>query len=344
MNKYINAFFGFIFIAFLDSCSTDIQPINSDKATTDYHSQISDLLRSLPPPKKPIVVAIYKFRDQTGQYKSNDTITQYSTAVSQGGTSMLMRALLEAGNGKWFTVLEREGLTDLMNERKIINQTREAYLPEKNRVQNKAFNLPPMLYAPVLLEGGIIAYETNLLTGGAGARYFGIGGSTEFRRDTVTTMLRAVAVQNGEVLTHVDSRKTILSMQLDSGLYRFVSYQRLLELEAGITSNEPPQMAVLESIEACVYAMIMEGLIKNTWGLADSAKEQSLIAAYLNKSSDKISSDKINDATAADLIKNVGKNTPKPNDQPNAIIDDAEPSEPSTDSSGTNKPNEKNKK
>ena len=345
MNRYLKPVFGFIFGVFLVSCSTDIQPISSDKATTNYHSQISDLLKSLPPPKNPIVVAIYKFRDQTGQYKSHDTITQYSTAVTQGGTSMLLRALLEAGNGKWFTVLEREGLTDLMNERKIINQTREAYLPEKNRVQNKAFNLPPMLYAPVLLQGGIIAYETNLLTGGAGARYFGIGGSTEFRRDTVTTMLRAVAVQNGEVLTHVDSRKTILSMQLDSGLYRYVSYQRLLELEAGITSNEPPQMAVLESIEACVYAMIMEGLIKDNWSLADPAKEPSLIATYLNKNSDIMSPDKVNDATAADLIKNAETNKPKANDQPKVIIDDTEPSDPSSSEPlGTNQPNEKNKK
>ena len=271
-----------ILVINLSSCSSSIQPISSSKATTNYHSQISGLLRSLPTPKKPIIVAIYKFKDLTGQYKSNDTITQYSTAVTQGSTSMLIRALLEAGNGKWFKVLEREGLTDLLNERKIINQTRDAYLPtDPNKSADKKPNLPPMLYAPVLLEGGIVAYETNLLTGGVGARYFGIGGSTEFRRDTVTSMLRAVSVQNGEVLTHIDSRKTILSMQLDSGLYRYVSYQRLLELEAGITSNEPPQMAVLESIEACVYGMIVEGLIHNLWSLEDAKLTQGLIDDYL---------------------------------------------------------------
>ncbi len=280
MNIIFKLSLGAFFALSISSCSTDIQPISSDKASIDYRSQISDLLRSLPPPQKPIIVAIYKFRDQTGQYKSNDSITQYSTAVTQGGTSMLMRALMEAGNGKWFTVLEREGLTDLLNERKIINQTRDAYVTEKDKLERKISNLPPMLYAPVILEGGVIAYETNLVTGGIGARYFGVGGSTEFRRDTVTTMLRAVAVSNGEVLNHVDSRKTILSMQLDSGLYRFVSYQRLLELEAGITSNEPPQMAVLESIEACVYALIMEGLIKNTWSLADRNKLPLLLDKY----------------------------------------------------------------
>jgi curli production assembly/transport component CsgG len=257
------------------------QPVSSGKATTDYRSGISDLLRSLPPPEQPIVVAVYKFRDQTGQYKGSETMTQYSTAVTQGGTSMLIRALMEAGNGKWFTVLEREGLTDLMNERKIINQTREMY-SEKDKAESHP-SLPPLLYAPILLEGGIIAYETNLLTGGIGARYFGLGGSSEFRRDTVTSMLRAVSVKDGSVLNHVDARKTIFSVELDSGLFRFVSFKRLLELEAGITSNEPPQMAVMETIEACVYAMIIEGLINKLWDTKDQSLVKGLIEDYLKQ-------------------------------------------------------------
>ncbi len=290
MHKIIRFSIRFILVINLIACSSSVQPVSSDKATIDYRSQISNLLRDLPPPKKPIIVGVYKFRDQTGQYKSSDVLTQYSTAVSQGGTSMLIRALMEAGNGRWFTVLERENLTDLMSERKIISQTSDTN------------NLPPLLYAPVLLEGGIIAYETNLLTGGVGARYFGIGGSSEFRRDTVTTMLRAISVSNGEVLSNVDSRKTIFSMQMDSGLYRYVSYQRLLELEAGISSNEPPQMAVLESIEMCVYALIVEGLIKDYWRLADPDQKSRLISKYLNKT------DAVNDGVASLAIGDEQKN------------------------------------
>jgi curli production assembly/transport component CsgG len=262
------------------SCTSSIQPLRSSKANTDYSSEISDLLRALPPPEQPIVVAVYKFRDQTGQYKGGD-LTSYSTAVTQGATAMLIRALMEAGNGKWFTVLEREGLTDLMNERKIINQTREMY--DKSKGESHGPTLPPLLYAPILLEGGIIAYETNLLTGGFGARYFGLGGSTEFRRDTVTSMLRAVSVKDGSVLNHVDARKTIFSVELDSGLFRFVSFKHLLEIEAGVTSNEPPQMAVMESIEACVYGMIMEGLINKLWTVQDQTQIKRLIETYLEQ-------------------------------------------------------------
>jgi len=266
----------------LSSCSNIFQPIKSDKATTDYRSGISDLLRSLPPPPQPIIVAVYKFRDQTGQYKGGDTV-QYSTAVTQGATSMLNRALMEAGNGKWFTVLEREGLSDLMNERKIIMQTREMYANDKNKTESQAPNLPPLLYAPILLEGGIVAYESNLLTGGIGAHYFGLGGSTEFRRDTVTSMLRAVSVKNGGILNQVDARKTIFSIALDSGLFRYVTFKRLLEMETGISSNEPPQMAVMETIEACVYALIMEGLISNLWGFKDQSLVKPLIEGYLQQ-------------------------------------------------------------
>lgn len=271
----------------LSSCSSFFQPMSSGKAITDYRSGISDLLRLLPPPKEPIVIAVYKFRDQTGQYKGSETSIQYSTAVTQGATSMLIRALMEAGNGRWFTVLDREGLTDLMNERKIIAQTREMY-SNKNNAESQGPSLPPLLFAPILLEGGIVAYETNLLTGGVGAQYFGLGGSTEFRRDTVTTMLRAVSVKNGAVLNHVDSRKTIFSMQLDSGLFRYVSFKTLFQAEAGISSNEPPQMAVMETIEACVYAMIMEGLINQLWSIKDQNLVNPLIKNYLDQRDSKM--------------------------------------------------------
>lgn len=268
-----------VLLTFLTSCSSAIQPLSSDKATTGYKSEFSQLLRTLPPPVEPIVVAVYKFRDQTGQYKGSDNLMQYSTAVTQGSTSMLIRALTEAGNGKWFTIVEREGLNDLVNERKIIQQTRDMYTTGDKK-ENQLL-LPPLLYAPILLEGGIIAYENNLLTGGLGGYYFGLGGSTEFRRDTVTSMLRAVSVKNGAVLAQVDSRKTILSVELSSGLFRYVAFKKLLEVETGITTNEPPQMAVMESIEACVYAMIMEGIVNHLWATKDEEAIKPLLDQYI---------------------------------------------------------------
>ena len=266
----------------LVSCSTFFKPIPSSKAETGFHSQVIDNLMALPPPKDKMVIAVYKFRDQTGQYKqsASNAIT-YSTAVTQGATSMLMEALEEAGQGKWFTVVERESLPNLLNERKIIRQTRMQYMTKEELDRIPA--LPAMLYAPVIFDGGVVAYENNLLTGGLGAKYLGIGGDTQFQRDTVTVALRAIAVKDGRILKSVQTSKTIFSVKLDSSLYRFVGWQNLLELEAGFSSNEPPQMAVLEAIEQAVYSMIMEGAIDGIWSFQSPALGQQLIKKYLEE-------------------------------------------------------------
>lgn len=259
-----------------------INPIESSPATVGYKTQVSDELGDLPPPKEKIIVTVYKFRDQTGQYKPGGTVMTYSTAVTQGGTSLLMKALQDAGRGTWFTVVEREMLPDLINERKLIYQTREQY---------KATNLqpiPPLLYAPLILEGGIIAYESNLLTGGAGARYLGIGGDTEFQRDAVTVYLRAVAVQNGEVLKNITTRKTIFSLKLDLSTFKYLAFKSLLEAELGVTSNEPPQMAVLEAIEKSVYGLIVEGAMSGLWSFKEPDKGREIIENYRQNSDMKI--------------------------------------------------------
>jgi curli production assembly/transport component CsgG len=265
----------------MTGCTTMVGPVKSDPAQLGYKSAVHDDLISLPEPNVKIVVGVYKFRDQTGQYKSGTPITTYSTAVTQGATSMLIKALEDAGRGKWFSVLERESLPNLLNERKIIRQTRKQYLSKD--AQGKIEPLPPLLYAPIMLDGGVISYETNLLTGGVGARYFGAGGSTEFRRDTVTIYLRAVSVKNGQIVKSVLTNKTIFSMEIDAGLFRFVSFKKLLEVEMGLSTNEPPQMAVLESIEKAVYSLIMEGVVDGLWGFRDPKQGVEKIKSFLKE-------------------------------------------------------------
>src|SRR3546814_660964 len=134
-----------------------------------------------------------------------------SSDLSQGGASILVKALQDAGIRQWFTIVEREMLRNLLNERQIIREMRERYLGE-TQVNPQA--LPAMLFAGVLLEGGVIGYDTNTVTGGAGASFLGIGGRTEYRQDTVTVYLRAVSVRTGEVLTSVTASKTIASKSL----------------------------------------------------------------------------------------------------------------------------------
>ena len=143
---------------------------------------------------------------------------------------------------------------------------RERYLGE--RVVNPDA-LPALLFAGVLLEGGIIGYDSNTLTGGAGAAFLGIGGRTAYRQDTVTVYLRAVSVRTGEVLTTVTASKTIASQAFGASAFKFVAFRELLEAEAGFTTNEPDQLALQQAIEKAVYALVMEGVELRLWDFAD---------------------------------------------------------------------------
>jgi curli production assembly/transport component CsgG len=260
-------------------CSAKLQPIRSDKPTFGYRSQIIEDLMALPPPEQQFAVAVYKFRDQSGQYKQTSVgAVNYSTAVTQGATSMLIKALEDAGRGAWFTVVERESLPNLLNERKIIRQTRMQYMSPEDL--QRLPPLPAMIYAPVILDGGVIAYETNLLTGGLGAKYLGIGADSEFQRDTVTVSLRAISVKDGRVLKSVETRKTILSVKVDASVFKFVGVKDLLEAEAGFSSNEPPQMAVQEAIEGAVYSLVLEGVADGLWSFKDQELGKRLIRKY----------------------------------------------------------------
>lgn len=223
-------------------------------------------LFSLPGPSRPVAVAVYGFTDQTGQFRPSETGQTLSRAVSQGGGSILMKALQDAGRRSWFTIVEREQVGHLLNERQIIREMRERYLGE-SRVNPEA--LPSLLFAGVILEGGVIGYDTNTLTGGAGAGFLGISARTEYRQDTVTVYLRAVSVRTGEVLTSVTASKTIASYGIGGGAFRYVGFKQLLEAEAGLAMNEPDQLALQQAIEKAVYALIMEGAELRLWAFAD---------------------------------------------------------------------------
>ena len=228
-------------------------------------------LRKLPPADTKPVVAVYDFADLTGQRKQRDNIALFSTAVTQGAKALLIDALKAAGagdtgNGTWFRVVERGvGLDHLVRERQIIRSTRDDY--EKSTGE-KTPGLQPMLFAGILLEGGIVGYDSNVETGGNGARYLGIGASTQYRRDSVVVSLRAVSTLTGEVILNVQTYKTILSVGMGGDVFRFLDMDtKLLELETGLTQNESVTWAVRSAIEAAVFAMIEQGHIRNYWNI-----------------------------------------------------------------------------
>lgn len=221
-------------------------------------------LVSLPAPRGKITIAVYGMRDQTGQYKSAPD-SSFSTAVTQGASSMLMRALHESG---WFIVVERENLQNLLTERKIV---RALETPPVNGAA--PIQTPPLLAASVLIEGGIIAYESNVRTGGAGARFLGVGISTRYRVDQVTVNLRSVDIRSGQILQSISTTKTIYSWEITPSVFKFVNVKDLVEMEVGMTRNEPAQLCVNEAIEAGVTHLIAQGIKDGNWAL----KEQNAI-------------------------------------------------------------------
>ena len=242
------------------------QPMQTSDARLGANSSVYEDMQKLPEPKEPVVVAVYKFRDQTGQYKPSDIGANWSTAVTQGATSILINSLEESG---WFVPIEREGLANLLNERKIIRSSRANYNSQDQAMEQNQL-LPPLLFAGVILEGGIVAYESNVMTGGAGLRYFGAGASGEYREDRVSIYLRAISTSNGRILKTVHTSKTILSQKMDAGIFRYVSLKRLLEAEIGFTFNEPSGIAVQEAIDKAVHALVIEGLLADLWQVKDT--------------------------------------------------------------------------
>ena len=217
-------------------------------------------LIELRPPNQQAVVAVYNFVDMTGQRKSSQKMALFSTAVTQGADNYLIDALRSAGKGSWFVVVERSSLDALTRERQLIKQTRQTYDGEEGN------SLKPLLFAGLIIEGGVVQYDTNIGTGGNGARYLGIGSSNQWRKDEITVSLRAVLVQTGEVMINCMVSKTILSAGVSRDIFRFIELgTELVEVETGYTENEAIGYATRSAIEEAVYTLIMKGLEQQMW-------------------------------------------------------------------------------
>jgi len=204
-----------------------------------------------------ITVAVYQFPDVTGQRKQ----VGLSTAVSQGADVWVIQALMAVNDGGWFTVVERASLDNVVKERQLIRSTRELY-----DGSDATDALAPMLFAGLILEGGIVGYDTNTTSGGAGARYLGLGVGEEYRTDQVTVSLRLVGVQTGEILLTVSSTKTIASTSNGADVFRFLDLgTRALEIESGNAANEPVNYAIRTAIEYAVLQMLYEGKEIGLW-------------------------------------------------------------------------------
>ena len=262
MKKAIQQKLLYLSVLLLSSCALVVDPLyNGIPPIRSIESaEVGALLTNLsdaPIPIKKPVVAVYpnSFKDDTGQRRSNSQYASFSTAITQAPDAYLIRALKHSNV---FDVVERKGLDNLTKERQIIRTTRENF-DEKQKVK-------PLLFAGLLMEGGVVGYETNMKSGGAGARYLGIGASKEYRQDSVTISLRTVSVSTGKILIEVLVTKSILSASVSSDVFRFYANNtELVEIESGIVENESINIALQMAIETAVLQTIEEGYERGYW-------------------------------------------------------------------------------
>ena len=256
--------YSFLLATLLSSCAvinhnTDLALTRNIEPANILNLQSNDLA-NLPPAKNRPVIAVYRdsFQDLTGQRKSNSSFALFSTAVTQAPEALLIRALKHAADGKFFRVVERVGLDNLTKERQLIRSTRENFEEE--------LKLQPLLFAGLIIQGGVISYDTNVESGGIGARYLGIGNSKQYREDIVTISLRLVSVSTGEILIETTISKNILSTSVSQDIFKFYEQgTQLVEIEGGVAENEVGSIALQKAIETGVFNLIKIGIKRGYW-------------------------------------------------------------------------------
>jgi curli production assembly/transport component CsgG len=256
--------YSFLLATLLSSCAvinhnTDLALTRNIEPANILNLQSQDLA-NLPPAKNRPVIAVYRdsFQDLTGQRKSNSSFALFSTAVTQAPEALLIRALKHAANGKFFRVVERVGLDNLTKERQLIRSTRENFEQDQK--------LQPLLFAGLIIQGGVISYDTNIQSGGIGARYLGIGNTKQYREDVVTISLRLVSVSTGEILMESAVSKNILSTSISQDIFRFIEQgTELVEIEGGVAENEVGSIALQKAIESGVLNLIEIGIERGYW-------------------------------------------------------------------------------
>ena len=262
-----------IAIALLGGCAMNpsLQKLrDTEVSPTVQESPIQQRLEDVPElDGEKITIAVYSFMDKTGQRKPSEMVASLSSAVTQGSEAWVIKALQEVGNGEWFEVVERVGMDNLIKERQLIRQTRENYEGKE------AVPLKPLLFAGLILEGGIVGYDSNVAVGGVGASWLGIGSSTEYRIDNVTVVMRIVSVSTGKVLLSIATEKSIASHRSGADIFKFLDMgTRLLETEIGFSVNEPVNYAVRAAVEQGIVELVHEGERKGLWKFQEGKQNE----------------------------------------------------------------------
>ena len=260
-----------LIVAVLAGCATGQHMKGQYEPAMVVRENLEKEFDVIPAPKLgKVSVAVYGFTDKTGQRRpAPPGTTSFSTAVTQRPQALLIKSLQDVGQSQWFDVVERVGLDNLLKERQIIKQMREAY------DGSNAKPLMPMKFAGMLFEGGIVGYDSATREGGSAYRMLGIGPQTQYSEDIITVSLRAISVNTGAVLASVTVKKTVYSTADSLAVLKFYdSGTQVFEFESGLTLNEPATLAVKAAIDSAVVELIKEGKRKNVWDFKEPKENE----------------------------------------------------------------------
>jgi curli production assembly/transport component CsgG len=250
-------------------------------------AKTSPMLAQLPPPPRQITVAVYDFPDLTGQRKPTApgaVVSELSTAVTQGASSIVIEALQAAGNGTYFNVVDRTRDADQVRERSVIADSTgsPSNKPDKKgdgKTGSSAANVRRLRPAEYIINGGLVAFERSVLISNSSLSILGIGGAKSVIRNYVSVTMRLVRADTAEVVASVTAYRSIDTdtagisshsraangLYPDSLLTKYPSPSDYLEADFSGTRNEMTQIAIREAIEADLIELIDRGNRMALW-------------------------------------------------------------------------------
>ena len=236
-----------------------------DRPITNVTVTTKSELTILPKPAQKVPVSVWQILDETGQFRrSAGGGTELSHAVTQGAHHMLIKALNDSG---WFDVVERQGWPQLIQEIRIKEELR------KRGVTTVKEDFTHLIVPQYMISGAITEFDDHPVSFGGG---FGLRGGSASARASVSSVavdLRITDVETGEVTDAVSIFKRIISHQTDFGIFRFIRFNWLLELEFGYTLNEPTDLAVREALEKAVVHLVVKGVKEGLPGFKPAKDE-----------------------------------------------------------------------
>jgi curli biogenesis system outer membrane secretion channel CsgG len=208
-------------------------------------------------------VAVAQFDDLTGARIEGGT----STAVAASGRILTEYILMGANVKGAYRVLDRAGLANLLNERRLadqINASNEADVisasPAAVRDQLPG-RIPPLVdidplgVSDYLIYGAVVGYDRRLIDNGGGFGIAGVRMRNRTSRDQVSVIVQLVDVRTGEIIATGFDAQFIDSSSVAGDIFALLRTDRLLEFEQANLVNDPATLALFLAIDAALTEM-----------------------------------------------------------------------------------------